>query len=305
MGRQSRIIKWEDLESVFVNNLPEVTFAEQLRIAFSSVGRVFDAFIPASGRRGRGFCFDFVCFADMGTALRAVKMLDGASFAGRVLEVNVAKFGWSQRQRERDVGEDKKRVAELSPIDKMDLLPTREWLPVKSSSIAVSKRRQGVSFLDAVKGNHYMEENPLCVSKEIITNNSRWLSNSLVGTVRSEEVIPSITSIYELGGIRGVKVSTLGSKKVLISFPNLEEVSSQVEVLNFDHNQVFVYIERWVTKPIILSRIVWLHCFGVPLHGWSVEVFLAIGRKFGAVGEIAKETIDKSQLKFERVCVQT
>ena len=124
--------------------------------------------------------------------------------------------------------------------------------------------------------------------------------------MRYEEVIPSITTIYEFGGIRGVKVSTLGSKKVLmISFPSLEEVSSQVKVLNVDHNQVVVSLERWVPKPIVLSRIVWLHCFGVPLHGWSVEVFLAIGRKFREVEEIDKETMDKSQLKFGRVSVQT
>ena len=71
--------------SVFVDNLPEVTVAKQLRIAFSLVGRVFYAFIYASSRRGRGFCFGLVHFADLGTTLRAVKMMDGASSAGRVL----------------------------------------------------------------------------------------------------------------------------------------------------------------------------------------------------------------------------
>lgn len=44
--------RWECLISVFVDNLPESTTAEQLRNAFLYFGRIADAFIPASGRRG-------------------------------------------------------------------------------------------------------------------------------------------------------------------------------------------------------------------------------------------------------------
>jgi hypothetical protein len=92
--RSNRRFRWENLVSVFVNNLPELTVPDQLRLAFSSVGRVFDVFIPASSRRGRGFCFGFVRFGSMEIAVRAVNLMNGRSFAGRKLGVNVAKFGW-------------------------------------------------------------------------------------------------------------------------------------------------------------------------------------------------------------------
>ena len=65
-GRRRVSIKWEDLVSVFVSNLPELTVSDQLRLAFSSVGRVFNAFIPASSRKGRGFCLGLCVLAIWG-----------------------------------------------------------------------------------------------------------------------------------------------------------------------------------------------------------------------------------------------
>lgn len=44
---------------MFVDNLPEVTSIDWLRAEFSSLGKVWDAFILASSRKGRGKCFGF------------------------------------------------------------------------------------------------------------------------------------------------------------------------------------------------------------------------------------------------------
>lgn len=110
--------------SVIVSNLPEITAADQLRFAFSPVGRVIDAFIPASSRRGRGFCSGFVRFGNMETAVRAVKLMNGKRFAGRKLEVNVAKFGWARKDRREGTGGSvNKQSSCLSPKSKADLIP--------------------------------------------------------------------------------------------------------------------------------------------------------------------------------------
>ncbi|XXG48016.1 hypothetical protein AAC387_Pa02g2565 [Persea americana] len=57
-------------------------------------------------------------------------------------------------------------------------------------------------------------------------------------------------------------------------------------------------------NPIVVRK-VWLQCFGVPLHRWRVEIFEAIGRKFGEVVEIAKETLDSFVLEVGRICIKT
>lgn len=97
--RIRRKVKWENLVSIFVNNLLEVAIVDQLRLAFTFVGRVYDAFILASGKQGRGVCFSFVRFGGMETALKAVNMMNGRTFAGRQLEVNMAILDWSQKDK--------------------------------------------------------------------------------------------------------------------------------------------------------------------------------------------------------------
>lgn len=82
--------------------------------------------------------------------------------------------------------------------------------------------------------------------------------------------MPSTASIYEGGGITGVMVSTLGGRKVLVSFQNLE-ASLLLEDSTFNHNQIFACLEKWVPTSSISLRKVWLKCFGVPLHVWSKE----------------------------------
>lgn len=47
-----------------------------LRYVISSVGMVFDAFIPASSGRGRATCFGFVRLGHMEAAMKGVKMMN-------------------------------------------------------------------------------------------------------------------------------------------------------------------------------------------------------------------------------------
>ena len=56
----------------------------------------------------------------------------------------------------------------------------------------------GASYADAVKGVRCRVGDCFSVPKEVVVNNSSWLSNSLLGTVRWEGVIPSILGIYEV-----------------------------------------------------------------------------------------------------------
>lgn len=149
--RSKRSFRWENLVSVFVSNLPELTVADQLRLAFSSVGRVFDVFIPASSRRGRGFCFGFVRFGSMETAARAVNLMNGRSFAGRMLEVNVAKFGWSQRGRREGVwGNENKRIWGTSTDSRRVQLPKEGKAPVFSNAPVHGSGQQATSYLVSI-----------------------------------------------------------------------------------------------------------------------------------------------------------
>lgn len=57
-------MSWEELIFVFVDGLLIFTRVEWLSSAFSQFGKVVDAFIPNSSRKGRSGCFGFVRFRE-------------------------------------------------------------------------------------------------------------------------------------------------------------------------------------------------------------------------------------------------
>lgn len=114
-------------------------------------------------------------------------------------------------------------------------------------------------------------------------------------------IIPTISCICKARGIRGVKVARLGGLRVLLSFPHLEESLQCIQAFSFDFEQLFSILERWVPGRPCCTRVVWVRCLGVPLVAWDREVFKEIGDKVGKVIEVAKETMEKEFLEFERI----
>lgn len=82
-----------------MDNLPKFTTVEWSRIVFSSFGRVADVFIPMSGRKGKGKCFDFVWFGDRRFTIKAVGAMNGSRYYGRRLTMNIAKYVWTNRKK--------------------------------------------------------------------------------------------------------------------------------------------------------------------------------------------------------------
>lgn len=90
--REKRVARWEDLISVFVDNLPESISVEKLRNVFSSFGRVADSFIPTSSRRGKGKCFGFVRYWESIAASHAVDSMNRSFISGIRIVVNIVKY---------------------------------------------------------------------------------------------------------------------------------------------------------------------------------------------------------------------
>lgn len=90
-----------------------------------------------------------------------------------------------------------------------------------------------------VDGNCNKDSYDLSIKRETVDKNANWLSNNMVGIVKWERIIPSIPSICDAYGIRGIKIVRLGGLKVLLSFPNLEHNISILRAFKFDFDQVF------------------------------------------------------------------
>ena len=297
--KKYRKIWWEDLISVFVSNLPENTTVDWLRSVFSPYGYIYDAFIPAKSRRGKGFCFGFVRFSDRETATRAVQSMNGRSVGGRSLLVKVASFGWSQR-----AGPRKLNSSEVNMHRSVEGFSSQGAGEGVSKSF-VSKPIIGMSYSDAVKGKRPISCSSVMVGTEVVAANSKWLANSLIGEVKWVGVIPSILGLCASYGLEDVKMAKLGGNKILLSFGDVEEALSIFKEFNLQFSDVFYSLERWVPGPNLSVRTVWLRFYGVPLHAWNPLIFEEIGGRFGEVLGVAKETEERSELLFGRVCIKT
>lgn len=79
-----------------------------------------------------------------------------------------------------------------------------------------------------------------------------------------------------------------------------------VKNLNFELNQQFVSLEQWLPGPACTLRIVWVHCYRIPLHSWEVEVFEILRRGGLRCWELqlAKDTAEKLMLEFLEINIQ-
>eukprot|EP00268_Persea_americana_P005521 TRINITY_DN11860_c0_g1_i8.p1 TRINITY_DN11860_c0_g1~~TRINITY_DN11860_c0_g1_i8.p1 ORF type:complete len:265 (+),score=50.75 TRINITY_DN11860_c0_g1_i8:689-1483(+) len=239
-NKKYRKIRWEDLISVVVSNLPENTAVGWLRSVFSPYGYIYDAFIPAKSRRGKGFCFGFVRFSDRETATRAVQSMNGRSVGGRSLLVKVASLGWSQR-----AGPRKLNSSEVNMHRSVEVFSSQGAGKGVSKSF-VSKPILGMSYSDAVKGKRPISCSSVMVGTEVVAANSKWLANSLIGEVKWVGVIPSILGICASYGLEDVKMAKLGGNKILLSFRDVEEALSIFKEFDLQFSNVFYSLERWV-----------------------------------------------------------
>jgi RNA recognition motif-containing protein len=76
---------------LFVGSLPYDTTTSQLEELFSQAGKVESVNVITDRYTGRGKGFGFVEMATEGEAQKAIKMLNGADFAGRTIVVNEAR----------------------------------------------------------------------------------------------------------------------------------------------------------------------------------------------------------------------
>lgn len=163
------------------------------------------------------------------------------------------------------------------------------------------------SYSEVVKNSPIPRVNkvdPIKVGSALVRESSMWLSNNLLGELRWEGAIPELYDLCEACGLLNVKIAKWGGNQVLISFCNLEEAQAIIHDFKLKFLNIFGSLELWKPGLYKPSRLIWVRCFGVPLHDWNEKDFLAIGEKFGEVLGVDEETSNRSFLEFGRVCLK-
>ena len=102
-------------------------------------------------------------------------------------------------------------------------------------------------------------------------------------------------------------VRHMGGDMVVLTFKDTEERDTM-----FNEGRM-AWLTEWFkesykwenTKTNPCSRLVWLNCYGIPLHLWNYKTFTKIGRNWGEVIMLADETIKNLSFAVGKVLIST
>ncbi|CAL5373898.1 unnamed protein product [Camellia sinensis] len=274
--------------TVFVDNLPCSLDPKGLSNLFRKFGVVKDVFIPHKRRRITNTRFGFVRFSCEVAAKVAVQKAHGLWVDDKKLGVKFAEF-----ERNREHGQ-------------------THIQPPKQSKYRVEVRRgpnpfiNKKSFAEVVKGTKVLSSGSVSIKAEVYGN--WWLYDSVVVRLKARYVNISLKIELEERGIEGIAVRNCGGRDVLLSFKTKEEREIKMKAINNIIEDWCELIIQWQPNLVLEpERLVWITCFGVPLHLWNRSNFIKIGSLWGEVLEGEEgipQSFDCGKLRILTKCME-
>ncbi|KAK9282768.1 hypothetical protein L1049_010989 [Liquidambar formosana] len=289
-------VRWENLVTIFVDNLPEEMDAIWLCDIFSWCGVMKNSFIPSKRRSGTNSRFGFIRYKTIREARAAARDLNGVFCLYSKLFIKLADFGW-KRSNER-LGSffhgDKEEGKYGGASNRLLVKATGRKLSIENASRKIIDNR---SFADVVSGFKSRAKStnvkigtgcdPIVNATSSDTGiicadlvDEKWLEHCLVGKVGEVEHMESFFYLEDLllqEGWADFSLRPLGGKKVLIIFQDDDFKRRFVSKSEFVMHKLFVKLENWIPQMVNTDRLVWLSIIGVPLHAWSEVNFRKIG----------------------------
>ncbi|GFZ18405.1 hypothetical protein Acr_27g0001440 [Actinidia rufa] len=204
-------------------------------------------------------------------AMRAVKEMNGLWIWGRTLVANIARFGVQSK---------------------------REHILIRKNNQTGNKESRG-------SGSRFARDMSYNKPKEIPKNRAQvWKEKKNQKNQRrpgGNGNIPIVT-VKEVGN-----GWHMGGDMVVLTFKDLEERDSMFNKGKMAWlKEWFVESFEWEnTKSNPCSRLVWLNCYGIPLHLWNLQTFSEIGKIWGEVIMLADDTMKNLSFTVGKVLIST
>ncbi|GMP74524.1 hypothetical protein CsSME_00031927 [Camellia sinensis var. sinensis] len=250
--------------TVFVDNLPNSMNSIGLFNLFGKFGVVKDSFIPQKRRRNTNTRFGFVRYSCEVAANVAVQKADGLWVDDKKLFVKLAAY-----ERSREQG---KYHAQKPPQSHF-----REELRRGSHHFTNNK-----TFADVVRGIQIQDKDSIIVQAEEYGNG--WLYDSVLVRLKFRCVNISLKFELNARGIEGFEARQGGGRDVVLSFNSKEEMVTRMKSIREIIHEWCDDIIQWRPElALAQERLVWITCYGIPLHLWNRSNLVKIGSIWGEV----------------------
>ncbi|KAI8012078.1 hypothetical protein LOK49_LG06G01135 [Camellia lanceoleosa] len=97
-----------------------------------------------------------------------------------------------------------------------------------------------------------------------------------------------------------------GGNLILLTFPAVELLHQKFSLVANLIQDLCDDIRLWDEDlPMETSRVVWLHCYGIPFHAWNNSTLHSIGSYWGEIIRLEDNFVDSNSLNCGKVMVHT
>lgn len=285
--------------SFYFTNFPPSYGIEALWGLFMKWGKVVDVFVPGK-RNKEGKAFGFVRFKDVWYPNELERRLDQIWIGTYKIKANYTRF-----TRQKVVGETHKEQQRKAPAT-MQYQHHRKQQEVK-----------GASYVDVVKGKL---GNKKWRKKINGANSDEWrgldfvaneediacrLNNCFVGCVHNPNVVDLLQDRIVEEGVTNFNITPMGGDMVLIKPVEGEDFVELVKDYEDLVESWFYDIRSWSPKEVAREREAWIRCQGVPVQGWSDQLFEMLANTLGSFISLDWSTMQKKCFDFARILIRT
>ncbi|KAL4275265.1 hypothetical protein AHAS_Ahas20G0089900 [Arachis hypogaea] len=255
--------------SIFVDNLLEDVLKRELFQLFCWTRRINDIYLSRKQKSGSIYIFAFIRYTTKGGALKAITKMNRMRLRGKVVFVGEAKY---------------RRVSDVKATRNV-----QERSDMQNENPRQSERDREIAQLPPARGSK-----DVTMDKKVQDPHGNEWTKKMEGIVAKEN-------------LDWLQKSLIGGTTTAIDFKALNLLNVE-ETYTFKMNsllQIFHNVWRWDEFERSESRRVWLECYGISLHIWSVDTFKMIGGQWGEVVACDKVTESCTSFSVGRILIDT
>ncbi|XP_058746299.1 uncharacterized protein LOC131619193 [Vicia villosa] len=287
----------KEVISMYVSEFPEDYTARKIFNLFGCVGYVVEVAISPRRNKVRKR-FGFARFTEVEDGRLLAVRLDNIIIAGRKIHVNLPRYqrgfigGVVKRGVPRKGAE---RRMPLSANDKNRKLRGAENNRAGKSYAEVVAKVIGVAEMKEV-------EKPLFSFQSKEEFRSRFVK-AYVSHLRFPGTAYNVQTHLEIEGVFGVKVTPLGGNSCLLEESEEGFIEDLIREGDLWWKDWFSVIKMWEEGSIDGSRDAWFRVYGIPLHVWNSEFFVALAGSWGRFICVDENTAKSEVFDVARVMV--
>ncbi|XP_057432259.1 uncharacterized protein LOC130725013 [Lotus japonicus] len=273
---------------------------------FSRWGEVQEVFIPFKRNR-EGRKFGFVRFFVVSDPVKLRRQLDQIIIGCTKLHVNPPRFEIPNPQRLANSGYQTRS-------ENLERQPRTISNQAKGYPRSVAGKK---SYAEAVSGGEGKAEPHKNILKKqqikqgkakgetvaqlwVEDSIDEWLQRCWVGKIQNISMIDKLQETMIIDGIHSIKARFMGDDLFLLSGEQEENLEDTIKRSEDWMNEMFSSLVPWSPKISLEYRMVWVRCYGFPLHVWKRNSLEKLISPIGSLIEMETSTESMSCIEFAR-----